>query len=247
MNTRPLLKSILQNKATPGRTAARRLSCLLFVLIALLPSGVPATAQQQGPHTMEELHRLHQDPKAYIRMLEDPKRDAYQKPHEVVTALNLQDGDVVADIGAGSGYFSFRLVNHVGGKGRVYAVDINPDMIRYMNRRIRDLGLKNLITILSDPDDPLLTKASVDVIFLCEVWHHIENQTQYLARLRQILKPSGRVVMIDFHKRELPVGPPVEMKIAREDVLGQMQPNGFRLVKEYTFLPYQYFLVFGAK
>ena len=120
-------------------------------------------------------------------------------------------------------------------------------MILHINRRIRDLGVKNLVTVLSDPDDPLLPKSSVDVIFVCEVWHHIENQAKYLAQMRQVLKPGGRVVMIDFQKRELPVGPPVEMKIAREDLLAQMQSNGFRLVKEHTFLPYQYFLVFGMK
>jgi arsenite methyltransferase len=208
---------------------------------------IPTQHQPQPPHTMEELHRIHQDPKAYIAMLEDPERDAYQKPHEVITALNLKDGDAVADIGAGSGYFSFRLVQHVGDKGRVYAVDINPEMIRHMNRRIRDIGLKNLSTVLSDPDDPLLPKSSADVIFVCEVWHHIENQAKYLAQMRQVLKPGGRVVMIDFQNRELPVGPPVEMKIAHEDLLAQMQSNGFRLVKEHTFLPYHYFLVFGVK
>ena len=247
MNAQPVLRVTFQNRSTHGRTAARRLPGLLFVLIAWLLCGLPGIAQQQGPYILEELHRLHQDPKAYIAMLEDPERDAYQKPHEVVTALNLKDGEVVADIGAGSGYFSFRLVHHVGENGRVYAVDISPDMIRYMNRRIRDLGLQNLITVLSDPDDPLLPKTSVDQIFLCEVWHHIKSQAQYLAQIRRTLKPGGRVVMIDFHKRELPVGPPVQMKIAREDLLSQMQSNGFRLVKEYTFLPYHYFLVFGME
>jgi ubiquinone/menaquinone biosynthesis C-methylase UbiE len=246
MNPQFLQRCFVQDEVTYDRTAGRRAGLLGF-LISLLLCSIPAIAQQPGPHTMEELHRLHQDPKAYIAMLEDPERDAYQKPHEVITALNLKDGDVVADIGAGSGYFSFRLAQHVGEKGRIYAVDISPDMILHINRRIRDLGVKNLVTVLSDSDDPLLPKSSVDVIFVCEVWHHIENQAKYLAQMRQILKSGGRVVMIDFQKRELPIGPPVEMKIAREDLLAQMQSNGFRLVKEYTFLPYQYFLVFGVK
>jgi hypothetical protein len=76
------------------------------------------------------------------------------------------------------------------------------------------------------------------------VWHHIENQAGYLARMKKLLKPGGQVVMIDFQKRELPVGPPVGMKIAREDLLKQMEANGFRLVTEHTFLPHQYFLIF---
>jgi len=210
---------------------------------------LPAWLAAQNPVklTQEEMHKLHQDSKAYIAFLEDPQRDAYQKPHEVIMALGLKEGEAVADIGAGSGYFAFRLARHVGDNGRVYAVDINPDMIVYMNRRIRDLQLKNLVTVLAAPDAPLLADASVDRFFVCDTWHHIANQTQYLALMKKMLKPAGQVVMIEFQKKELPVGPPVEMRIAREDLVRQMEAGGFRLAKEHTFLPYQYFLVFTLK
>jgi ubiquinone/menaquinone biosynthesis C-methylase UbiE len=193
------------------------------------------------------MHQLHQDPKAYINTLEDPQRDAYQKPHEVLTALRLKPGEVIADIGAGSGYFTFRFSHFVGEKGKIYAVDVSPDMILYINRRIRDLKLNNVISILADPDDPLLPDRSVNRFFFSESWHHIENQTKYLSLMKRMLKPGGEVVMIDFHKKELPVGPPPEMRIAREDVINQMEKNGFRLAKEHTFLPYQYFLIFTVK
>jgi ubiquinone/menaquinone biosynthesis C-methylase UbiE len=213
--------------------------------LILLPSFL--AAQNPGKLTQEEMHKLHQDPKAYIALLEDPQRDAYQKPHEVIMALDLKEGEVVADVGAGSGYFAFRLAHHVGDTGRIYAVDINPDMIVYMNRRIRDLQLKNVVTVLAAPDDPLLADASVDRFFICDTWHHIGNQTQYLALMKKMLRPGGQVIMIEFHKKELPVGPPVEMKIARENLVRQMETNGFKLAKEHTFLPYQYFLVFTVK
>ncbi len=203
--------------------------------------------QDRPVQTMEEMHRLHQDSKAYIAFLEDPKRDAYQKPHEVIRALDLKEGEVIADIGAGAGYFSFRLSHHVGEKGRVYAVDINPDMILYMNRQIRDLGLKNVVTILAPPDDPLLSDASVDRFFVCDTWHHIANHAHYLSLMKKMLKPGGEIIMIDFQKKELPLGPPMEMKISREDLLKEMESNGFRLIGEHTFLPYQYFLVFAVK
>jgi len=196
---------------------------------------------------MEEMHRLHQDSKAYIASLEDPRRDEYQKPHDVIMALGLKEGEVVADIGAGSGYFSLRFAHHVGDEGRVYAVDINPDMIVYMNRRIRDMQLKNIVTVLAAPDDPLLMDASIDRFFICDTWHHIENKTQYLALMKKMLKPGGQVIMIDFQKKDLPLGPPLEMKIAREDLVRQMETNEFKLAKEHTFLPYQYFLVFTLK
>jgi arsenite methyltransferase len=206
-----------------------------------------AVEQQPAPASPEEMHRLHQDSRAYISMLEDPGRDAYQKPHEVIAALAMKEGETIADIGSGSGYFTLRLARHVGEQGRIYAVDVNPDMVVYLNRKIRDLNLRNVVTVLAAPDDPLLSDASVDRFFICDTWHHIPNQAQYLALLRKMLKPGGQVVMIDFQRRELPVGPPVAMKIAREDLVRQMQEAGFQLSQEHTFLPYQYFLVFTVR
>jgi arsenite methyltransferase len=206
-----------------------------------------AVAQDSTQRDLHEMHRLHQDPKAYIAMLDDPARDDYQKPHEVITALNLKPGEVIADIGAGSGYFTFRLARHVGNTGRVYAVDVSPDMIVHLNRRIRDLQLKNVVTILAAPDDPLLADASVDRFFICDTWHHIGDHPRYLTLLKKMLKADGQVVMIDFRKTETPVGPPLEMRIDRDDLLREMETNGFRLTAEHTFLPHQYFLVFKVK
>lgn len=214
-----------------------------LLLCFLLPA---AAGAQTRPPTMEEMHRLHQNPKEYIATLDDPARDAYQKPHEVVIALGLKDGDVVADIGAGSGYFSFRFARHVGPSGRVYAIDVSPDMILHMNRRARDLGVENLRALLVPPDDPLLPAHSVDHIFICDTWHHIADHAQYLARLREALKPGSDVTIIDFQKKPTPVGSPPEMRIAREDVIREFERNGFRLAREHTFLPYQYFLVFTS-
>ncbi len=214
--------------------------CLLAVIVA------PIFAQDSVKRDSHEMHKAHLDSKTYIAMLEDPKRDAYQKPHEVLMALDLKPNEVIADIGAGSGYFSFRLAQHIK-QGRVYAVDVSPDMILHMNRQLRDREIKNVTTVLAPPDDPLLPNASLDRIFICDTWHHIDKQTEYLALLKKLLKPGGQVVMIDFQKRELPLGPPMAMKIAREDLLRQLEEAGFQLLKEHTFLPYQYFLIFGVK
>jgi ubiquinone/menaquinone biosynthesis C-methylase UbiE len=193
------------------------------------------------------MHELHSDPKSYIGTLEDPKRDAYQKPHEVLSALNIKPGEVIADIGAGSGYFTFRLSHFVGDKGKIYAVDVSPDMVRHVNRRIRETKATNVVTILADNDDPLLADQSVNRFFICDVWHHVENQTKYLSLMKKMLKPGGEIVMIDFHKKDLPFGPPMQMKIAREDLIKQVEVNGFKLSKEHTFLPHQYFLVFAPR
>ncbi|HXH07993.1 MAG TPA: methyltransferase domain-containing protein [Vicinamibacterales bacterium] len=222
--------------ARPGRIG------LVATLAGLFAIAAPAA---QVVRDRQDAHRLHRDPKAYIAALEDPERDAYQKPHEVIAALELKEGESIADIGAGSGYFALRFAQRVGARGRVYAVDISPDMILHLNRRIRDLGLANVVSILAPPDDPLLRPASVDRIFFCNVWHHIEDRPAYLEVLKRALKPGGQLVIIDFHKRELPVGPPPAMKLARDEVLREVGGAGFRLVGEHTFLPYQYFLVFS--
>jgi ubiquinone/menaquinone biosynthesis C-methylase UbiE len=202
----------------------------------------PALAQAPGEH----VHRLHGDPAAYIKALEDPARDAYQKPHEVIEALAINPGEIVADIGSGSGYFTLRMARHVGEKGHVYGVDVNADMIRHLNERIRDAGVLNVSTILARPDDPLLPQP-VDRFIIVDVWHHVDDQPKYLEMMKKHLRPGGQVVMIDFHKRDLPVGPPLAMKIAREDLIAQMTAHGFTLAREHTFLPYQYFLVFEPR
>lgn len=218
----------------------------LTALLALLLLPLNADLAAQAPQSHEELHKLHGDPAAYIQALDDPARDAYQKPHDVMMALAVRPGELVADIGAGSGYFTLRLAHHVGAGGHVYAVDVSADMIRHLNGRIRDLGLANVSSILAPPDDPLLPRP-VDRILFVNVWHHIDGRAAYLARLRRSLKPGGQIVMIDFHKRDLPVGPPVAMKIAREDLVAEMDRSGFQVAAEHTFLPHQYFLVFTAR
>jgi ubiquinone/menaquinone biosynthesis C-methylase UbiE len=218
---------------------------ILVLALILFPSTLPA--QDAVKRDEHEMHGLHNDPKAYIGSLEDPKRDAYQKPHEVMTALNLKPGEVIADIGAGSGYFTFRLAHQVGAKGKIYAVDVSPDMILHINRRIRELKATNVVSILADADDPLLPDHSVNRFFFSDSWHHIEDHTKYLALMKKMLKPGGEIVMIDFQKKETPVGPPLQMKIGREDLIKQLESNGYKLTKEYTFLPYQYFLIFAPK
>ena len=219
----------------------KRLSVLLAAALA------PAALHAQAAATPHEMHQRHGDPAAYVASLDDPARDAWQKPDEVLKALALKPGEVVADIGAGSGYFTVRFARAVGDAGRVYAVDVSPDMIRHLNRRLRDAGIRNVSTVLADPDDPLLPDASVDRFVIVDTWHHVEDQRKYLDLLKRMLKPGGQVVHIDFQKRDLPVGPPVGMKIAREDLVKQMEAAGFRLAAEHGFLPYQYFLVFAVR
>lgn len=186
---------------------------------------------------VEHQHHPPASAEEYAQVLEDPSRDAWQKPHDVVIALDLKSTDTVADLGAGSGYFSRRFAHHAG---KVLAVDIDPKLLEM----IRKDAPANLETVLATPDDPRLAPGSVDVVFICDVLHHIENRAPYYAKLAAALKPGGRIVVVDFHKRELPVGPPPEMKLSEQQVTAELQRAGFRLSRSLDTLPYQYFLFF---
>lgn len=199
------------------------------------------------PSVSAQVAHQHHPPESaseYIKCLEDPGRDGWQKPEEVIAQLGLKQGEMVADLGAGSGYFTVRLARAVGPNGKVYAVDIDAQMLEYIERRAKDEELDNIETILADPHDPKLGSSSVDMIFICDVLHHISDRGKYYSLLARALKPGGRLVNIDFHKRELPIGPPVEHKLAKQDVAREVKPAGFHLTKEFDFLKYQYFLVF---
>ena len=220
---------------------------IILILAAFAVGQALAVGQNTLLTSTQEMHRIQRDSKAYIARLEDPKRDGYQKPAEVVKALQIRGGEAVADIGAGSGYFTLRLAEAVGKTGRVYAVDVNPDMVRHLNRRVRDLKVGNVVTVLCAPDDPLLGDGSVERFFICDTWHHIEGHANYLALLKRMLKPGGQVIMVDFKKTKTPVGPPMELRIDRDDLVREMEANGFQLAAEHTFLEHQYFLIFTVK
>ena len=198
--------------------------------LIFLMSQVSAEHQHHPPRSADE----------YAKVLEDPSRDAWQKPHEVITALALRKDEAVADIGAGSGYFTRRLARHAG---KVYAVDLDAKLLE----KTRSSSPANVETVLASPDDPKLPPASVDTIFICDVLHHIESRPAYYVKLRQALKPGGRIVIIDFYKRKLPIGPPPAMKLTPEQVKAEFTVAGFALSKSHTFLPHQYFLEFKAK
>lgn len=203
----------------------------LFGVILLVPAVIfGQVAHQHHPPSSEE----------YAQVLDDPSRDEWQKPHEVVMALGLKSSEAIADIGAGTGYFARRFANHAG---TVYAVDIDEKLLAIAGKN----APANLKTVLATTDDPRLAPASVDTIFICDVLHHIENRPAYYRKLATALKPGGRVVVIDFHQKPLPVGPPEEMKIAQNAFVTEFDKAGFKLSKELNTLPYQYFLFFDKR
>lgn len=207
---------------------------LLVILFLSLSSHVLAQAPRTHQHSFSDAER-------WAHVFDDPKRDAWQKPHEVIQALDLRQDAVIADVGAGTGYFAMRLANMVP-KGRIYAVDLEPGMVSYLRERAKREKRDNVVAVAGAPDDPRLPE-KVDLILLVDVYHHVDDRERYFRNLRASLKPGGRIAVIDF-RLDSPEGPPKAARIAPEQALAEMKAAGYGLAGQHGFLPYQYFLVF---
>ena len=206
----------------------------LFILLLVLAT--PALAQ--APHSHQHSFG---DADKWAKVFDDPERDAWQKPHEVIEALALKPDAVVADLGAGTGYFAMRLA-HMVSKGRVYGVDLEPKMVKYLAERAKKEGLKNLSAVQGTPSDAKLP-TRVDLVLLVDVYHHIDAREAYFGKLAAALKPGGRVAIIDFNATSK-VGPPLSERMTAEQVNAEMTKVGYRQSGSHGFLPNQYFLVF---
>lgn len=211
---------------------------LTAALITISATALPLPATAQSPHTHQ--HSFGNAQK-WAQIFDDPDRDAWQKPHEVIQALKLKPDAVIADIGSGTGYFSVRFANMTP-QGRVYGVDTEPDMVKYLAERAKREGLKNITALSGKPGDPGLPEKA-DLIIYVDVYHHVEQRVDYFRRLQGSLKPDGRLAIIDF-RLDAPNGPPRAARIAPEQVRSELQRAGYALAEEHGFLPNQYFLVF---
>jgi predicted methyltransferase len=213
----------------------KRALLIAAACVAWLTASAFAQSPDSHQHSFGDAHK-------WSEVFDDPARDAWQKPHEVIGALKLGADAAVADIGAGTGYFSVKLA-HMVPKGRVYAVDIEPDMVKFLGERAKKEGLGNLVAVRGAPGDAKLP-AKVDVVLLVDVYHHIGDREAYFRKLRASLKPGGRVAIIDY-RADSPSGPPKGERISPARVKAEMQKAGYALAGEHAFLPQQYFLVFA--
>lgn len=217
-----------------------------IVLLAALCVSLagPALAEEQHQH------RRPDDIKQYLEHLDSTERDRYQKPSEVIDALKVKPGMAVADLGSGSGYFTRRFVEAVTETGMVYAVDVEPEMLAYAKESVIHMHVGySAEFILAQPDNPKLPFASVDLLFVCNTIHHLENRSKYFRDLRSSLKPGARIAIIDFYPddRSGDLGFPKHHLVPRDTVIQEMAAAGYQLAREHNFLPKQYFLEFVAK
>lgn len=223
-------------------------SIFLPLIVLLSVYSLIGCTNHQQQHTSEKhepaTQQRFKDIEFWVKMFEDPARDEWQKPAEAVAAMSLKPGDVVADIGAGTGYFTRHLAVAVAPGGKAIGLDIEQSMVDYMREDAEKLGIKNYEARVVKTDDPELEPRSVDVVFLCNTYHHIENRVEYFRKVSKSLKAGGRVISIDFYK-DSDFGPPRDHKLAKEIVLNEMKQAGYRLLKSHDLLPQQYFLEFG--
>lgn len=218
------------------------LATLLLLLSPAPPSSSPRQAAERSL-TPTPQPNASADLAGYIASLEEPGRAEWQKPDEVIRALNLGPGETLCDVGSGPGYFALRAARRLERSGWVYAEDVEASMIDALRDRISQARLSNVTPILGLPDDPLLPREACDVILVVNTYHLFPNGPAFLRRLAKSLKSGGRLANIDFHKRETPQGPILARRVAREAFLADAQRAAFKLVGEEKFLPYQYFLV----
>ncbi len=185
------------------------------------------------------------DLERYLSRLEDPERLAWQKPDEVVRALGLRAGDVAADVGVGPGYFALRMARAVGEKGRVHAIDVEPKMLEILAGRVKEAGLSNVVPHLAPEGAMAVPPEPCAAILTVNTFHHFPDRPAALAALAAGLAPGGPLAVVDFHAGDLPVGPPPEHRVSREEGLRAARAAGLRILREETFLPYQFFLLLG--
>lgn len=220
----------------------RALACLVLAACGGSQPAAPAQPAEPAQPAHAHAHAMHhrfEHADEWAPRFDDPGRDAWQQPDRVVAALALAPGMVVADVGAGTGYFEKRLSEAVGPKGAVIAVDIEPDMIRYLGERAQREQTPNVEARLGAPDDPRLAPGSVDRILIVDTWHHIEDRVAYGKKLAAALKPGGAIFVVDF-TLESDKGPPKKHRFPPAQVIDELTQAGLTAAVVEVGLPDQY-------
>jgi len=228
----------------------RRLFLLLAVsLFQVVPSDGPAfvAAAKRLPAGAVQQRLLDTTQRRLLdsTLFEGPDRDRWQRPDYIMDALGIADGAVVADIGTGRGWFAVRLARRVGPRGLVVAEDILPEMLDAVERRASREGWTNVETVLGTPDDPKLTPGRFDAVLVVDTYHEVENGPALLGHLRDALKPSGRLGIVDYRTDGGGPGPPTDNRIDADAVIRDAEGAGLTLLTRDSSLPFQYLLIFA--
>lgn len=172
------------------------------------------------------------------------EREREEAPERALDAIGLSKGDVAADIGAGAGYFTWRMAERVGPGGKVYACDIQPRMLELLRKNVGARGLNNVVPVLGVEDDPKLPAGALDLALLVDVYHEFSQPQKMLRKIREALKPAGRMVLLEYRKEDPSVPIRLEHKMTVSEVRAEIEPEGFSFVTSVETLPRQHVLIF---
>ena len=214
----------------------------MILILVLLLASLPLAAQGVHPVTGRQIAGVMSA--AGSGWLDRPEREEEEQPDQALAALGIKRGMVVADVGAGSGFMSFKMAKLVGLSGKVYAVDIQPEMLEILRTRAQQNKITNVETVLGTDRDPKLPAAALDLILLVDVYHEFSHPQAMLDRMRESLKPSGRLVLLEYRKEDpnVPIRPEHKMSVA--EVKAELTPEGFQFDQVIEVLPRQHILIF---
>lgn len=216
-----------------------KIPLLIFVLIL---SACPRPVPKHGLRNDNRANEI----EAYIKSEISSERDAWQKPDEVIEALFIKEGSIVADVGAGAGYFTSRLATAVGENGTVYATETLDELVELLVKNTTERGLTNVKVIKATPENPRLPYASLDLAFVCNNLSRVDLVYVFFDQIRRSLKTGGRLAVIDW-KEDSRMGGDPKLRRSKKEIIKILTGMGFVLIKDYDFLPEQYFLVFSLK
>jgi ubiquinone/menaquinone biosynthesis C-methylase UbiE len=218
--------------------ASRRL------LVATTVAFLGVTAFAQGTHPVSGRRIANVMGHEGAAWLERPEREQEEAPSKAITALNIREGQVIADIGAGSGYYTLRLADAVGARGRVYATDIQPEMLALIRTKIDTKSPGNVELILGTETDTRLPAAAIDMALMVDVYHELAQPQTFLRSLKTALRPDGRLVLIEFRKEDASVPIRPEHKMSVREARMELEAEGFRFDRVIDVLPWQHILIF---
>jgi ubiquinone/menaquinone biosynthesis C-methylase UbiE len=218
----------------PRESRTRSCAAAAAIVLALTAGSFAGAARQLASRPVSE----------WIKVLDAPERLAGLKIDEVVARLGLEPGDVVADLGAGSGPFVAPFARTVGPKGKVYAVEIDREYFPFIEDKAKKAGVTNVRTVLGEFSDPKLPASDVDVAFLHDVLHHIDNRAAYLKSLLGYLKPDGRIVVIDYHPERSPHRDDPKLQVSRAQASAWLAEAGFRPVNDVPLFEDKWFVIY---
>lgn len=233
------------------QTSVTRVTVLVVIAAAVAcmrPVVAGAESSDKSTHSSHShqpgYHRRFTGAEKWVKKFDDPARDKWQKPAEVIKALNIQPQDIVADIGAGTGYFSLRIAREYP-SATVYAADVETDMVDYLKQQTRKRGLSNHVPVKVGANK-LVLPAKLNLVLVVDTYHHIDDRIQYFAALRKQLLPDGRIAIIDFTEAS-PEGPPAKHRMSKAHLQDEMRQAGYSVDQDLSLLPYQYLVIFKAR